>query len=218
MKRSVKEVCVRLGLLMIGILVTHFGIALFLLSYQGSAPFTTMLQGVSEKLGITVGTLHMLINVVLTVFFFFFIKGYVKIGTVLCALTSGYVIDASTLLLTPIFTPDLAFPLQLCVAAAGCVILAWGLTFIISSDAGTGANDLITVILADKIPNAQFRWCRIGTDVFFAIIGFFTGGILGIGTLFCVFLVGPTAQFFMPSSKKFVAKTLTHFHVETIKS
>ena len=41
------------------------------------------------------------------------------------------------------------------------------------------------------------------TDGCFVLIGFLLGGIFGIGTIICVFVVGPVAQIFMPYAERF---------------
>ena len=57
----------------------------------------------------------------------------------------------------------------------GCVILAAGMSIVINSNAGTGPNDLVAVILSDKIEKVEFRWVRVGCDLFFVVLGFFLG-------------------------------------------
>lgn len=73
---------------------------------------------------------------------------------------------------------------------------------VINSNAGTGPNDLVAVILSDKLPAIQFRYVRIGCDVFFVALGYLLGGTVGAGTLVAVCLTGPLVQFFLPRTKK----------------
>ena len=72
----------------------------------------------------------------------------------------------------------------------GCVILAAGMSIVINSNAGTGPNDLVAVILSDKIEKVEFRWVRVGCDLFFVVLGFFLGGTVGAGTIVAVCLQG----------------------------
>lgn len=48
----------------------------------------------------------------------------------------------------------------------GCVILSIGMSIVIKSNAGTGPNDLIAIILTDKLQKFQFRWVRMTCDLF----------------------------------------------------
>ena len=40
--------------------------------------------------------------------------------------------------------------LRFCMLVAGCVILAFGMTMVIRSDAGTGPNDLVALVISEK--------------------------------------------------------------------
>ena len=87
-----------------------------------------------------------------------------------------------------------------------CILLA-GLTIVIKSDAGTGPNDLVAVVLSDKL-HRSFSVVRLVVDGAFAAIGFSLGGTLGAGTIVCVALVGPVAGIFLPVSEKLVSSIL----------
>ena len=100
-----------------------------------------------------------------------------------------------------------ASPMALRIGAmvAGCVIIALGKAIVIMSDAGSGPNDLFSLIVSDAInkgKHIEFRWIRIATDVLFAAVGFALGGVLGVGTLVTAFLTGPVVQVFLPPCKK----------------
>jgi len=87
----------------------------------------------------------------------------------------------------------------------GCVILAFGMTIVIKSQAGTGPNDLVAVVISDKAKK-KFGTVRILVDVSFALAGLLLGGTVGLGTVICACLVGPTAQIFMPWSEKLCSR------------
>ena len=69
----------------------------------------------------------------------------------------------------------------------GCVILSIGMSIVIKSNAGTGPNDLIAIILTDKLQKFQFRWVRMTCDLFFVILGYILGGTVGVGTVIAAF-------------------------------
>ena len=85
----------------------------------------------------------------------------------------------------------------------GCVILAFGMTIVIRSEAGTGPNDLVAVVLSEKL-RKPFGPTRVIVDLLFAGAGYLLGGTVGLGTLICAFVVGPAAQLFMPFSQRLV--------------
>ena len=90
----------------------------------------------------------------------------------------------------------------------GCVILSLGMSIVINSNAGTGPNDLVAVILTDKLGCVQFRWVRMACDVSFVVLGFILGGTVGVGTVVAVFLTGPLVQFWLPKTKKVIRAIL----------
>ncbi|MCQ2466686.1 MAG: hypothetical protein MJ166_04120 [Clostridia bacterium] len=42
----------------------------------------------------------------------------------------------------------------------GCVILAFGMTIVFKSDAGTGPNDLVAIVISDKL-RLKFSLVRV---------------------------------------------------------
>ena len=84
------------------------------------------------------------------------------------------------------------------------------MTIVIKSEAGTGPNDLVSVVVSDKT-RRPFSIVRVGVDFVFVLIGWLLGGAFGIGTLICAFLVGPAAGLFMPRSEKIVKAVLLRF-------
>ena len=87
----------------------------------------------------------------------------------------------------------------------GCIILSLGMAVVINSEAGTGPNDLIAIVLSDKIAKIEFRWIRVLCDIVFVTFGWLLGGTVGIGTIVAVFLTGPLVQFWLPITKRLIA-------------
>ncbi len=207
----------RLALLFVGVTIAHFGVTLFLLSNLGSDPFNVLVQGCFRGLSsatglafITHGRVHILLCAVIIVALLFIDRRYIKIGTFVCMIIGGPIIDVFTWMLSPIFARMSGMPVRIILVVLGCVILAFGMTIVINSDAGTGPNDLVSVVLADKIKK-KFSVVRIITDAVFVLIGWLLGGTVGVGTLVCMFLVGLVAGVFLPVNKKLVAKIVNRF-------
>lgn len=196
---------VRVVLLLVGLTVAHLGVTLFLQANLGSDPFNVLIQGLHRAIpwpdAITHGIVHMGVCFLIILVLLFVDRSYILIGTLLCMVLGGPIIDVFTLLLGPVIHSQSHILLRLCALVAGCVILAFGMTIVIKSDAGTGPNDLVAVVISDK-SGKKFGVIRIVVDVGFALIGLLLGGTLGLGTVICAFLVGPTAQLFLPISEK----------------
>lgn len=202
--RDVKDWIIALVMLLLGLTTAHLGVTLFLLSALGTDTFTVFIQGLSVLSGLTVGTVHVIVLCILMVVMVLATKGYVKPGTVVCAFCGGPIIDFFTWLFGGYINADAMMVVRLLSMLGGCVILSAGVSIVINSNAGAGPNDLVAVILSDKIEKVEFRWVRVGCDMFFVVLGFLLGGTVGIGTIVAAFLTGPLVQFWLPRTKKLV--------------
>ncbi|MDM8238707.1 hypothetical protein QUW63_06270 [Pseudoflavonifractor phocaeensis] len=215
-RRSLREMAVRVVLLLLGLWIAHLGVTLFLQTNLGSDPFNVFVQGLFRALpwpdwaGMTHGRVHLLVSLLIMVVLLVVDRSYVGIGTVLCMALGGPIIDVYTLWLSPFLNETLPLAVRVPLLAVGCVILAFGMTIVIRSQAGTGPNDLVAVVLSDK-SGKPFGPVRIGVDLTFALVGFALGGVVGVGTIICAFLVGPAAQLFFPVSEKICVCVLNQF-------
>lgn len=213
MKRNLKEMMIRVILLLGGLVIAHLGVTLFLLADLGADPFNVLIQGLFRTLSkqpvlsfLSHGYTHIAICFLIILILLIVDKTYIKIGTILCMVCGGPIIDFFSLILAPLFL-QMPFALKVVMLGIGCVILACGMTIVIKSDAGTGPNDLVAVVISDKIKK-KFGVIRILVDATFVLAGFLLGGVVGLGTIICAGLVGPVAGVVMPYSEKLVNKVL----------
>lgn len=204
----------RLIILLIGLTIAHLGVTLFLLSNLGSDPFNVLVQGIHNTITklpfmgfLSHGNTHMAICFLIIIVLLFVDRSYIKIGTIVCMVCGGPIIDVFDRLLRGIINESNPFILRLVILAAGCVILAFGMTIVMKSDAGVGPNDLVAISISDKL-HKKFGIVRIIVDFSFVLIGFLLGGVAGIGTIICAFLVGPVAEIFLPFHEKWIKKVV----------
>lgn len=217
MKRSIKELILRVVILLVGLTIAHLGVTLFLLTDLGADPFNVLVQGIFRTISgaagmakLTHGYTHIAICFLIILVLLIVDRSYIKIGTILCMVCGGPIIDFFTRILQFMFAQERTLWFKLPVLALGCVILAFGMTIVIKSDAGTGPNDLVALVISEK-SHKKFGIVRIIVDVSFVIVGFVLGGSFGIGTIVCACLVGPVAGFFLPQSEKIVERILHKF-------
>lgn len=202
---------------MVGLTIAHLGVTLFLLTNLGSDPYNVLVQGVYRTLSnltgwefLTHGRVHIALCFLIILILLATDKTYIKIGTVLCMIFGGPIIDIFTLILKPVVTESSPLAYKLIILALGCVILAYGMTIVIKSDAGTGPNDLIAVVISDKTKQS-FGIVRVITDISFVLAGFLLGGSVGLGTVICAACVGPVANIFLPINEKLIQKVYILF-------
>ena len=213
-KRGIKEWIFRSLILVIGLVIAHLGVTLFLLSNLGADPFNVFVQGLFRIISsvipsdlITHGRTHMAVCLIIIFILLFVDKSYIKIGTVICMVCGGPIIDFFTWLLGLFLAGEQPLWGRILMLVSGCVILAYGMTIVIKSDAGTGPNDLVAVVISDKTKK-KFGIIRLVVDGVFAAIGFLLGGVLGAGTIVCIALVGPVAGVFLPINERMINKLL----------
>jgi len=212
MKRSLREYILRLLFLLIGLVIAHLGVTLFLLTDLGADPFNVFIQGIFRTLGpllpvLTHGYTHAAVCILIMLILLFLDRSYIKAGTLVCMIFGGPIIDLFTRLLGTFIHPGSPFVLRLFTLALGCIILAFGMTIVIKSDAGTGPNDLVAIVLSEKL-SRPFGPVRILVDICFVASGFLMGGAVWIGTIISAFLVGPVAGIFLPYSEKLIRTQL----------
>lgn len=219
-KRTLKEILLRIVILFIGLTIAHLGVTLFLLADLGADPFNVLIQGLfrtaQSLTGWTVlthGRVHMTICFLIILVLLITDRRYIKIGTVLCMICGGPIIDFFTLLLGGLIHSGNPFAARILVLAAGCVILAFGMTIVMKSDSGVGPNDLVAIVISDKL-GQSFSITRIVVDVCFVAAGFLMGGAVGVGTIICAALVGPVAGIFLPHSERIVERIIASANVQ----
>ena len=213
MKNNLRLWIPRVVLLLVGLTIAHLGVTLFLQADLGSDPFNVLIQGLFRKISwpetipVTHGWVHVGVSFLIILVLLFVDRSYIRIGTLLCMILGGPIIDMFTLVLENVIHSGSPMVWRVASLVLGCVILAFGMTIVIKSQAGTGPNDLVAVVISDKA-RWKFGIVRIVVDVCFALAGFLLGGTLGLGTIVCACLVGPTAQIFLPISEKICGKFL----------
>lgn len=194
-------------ILCVGLVIAHLGVTLFMLTDLGADPFNVFIQGLTRFTPFSHGITHMCICFLIILILLFLDRSYIKTGTLVCMAIGGPIIDGFTWLLGGLINGSLYLPVRLLFVTAACLILAFGMTIVIQSDAGTGPNDLVAVVLSDKIKK-NFGVVRVIVDFAFVLIGVILGGKFGIGTLVCAFVVGTAAGFFLPFVKRLVDRVL----------
>lgn len=205
-----KKWITKIIVLMLGLTIAHLGCTLFILSNLGNDPYNVLIQGLFRSLSnitgwafLTHGRVHIVICAIIVIVLLIVDKSYIKIGTLLCMIFGGPIIDMFTVMIGGFITDGMVS--RVVAMALGCVILAFGMTIVIKSDCGTGPNDLVAVVISDKLKK-NFGVIRIIVDFTFVAVGFLLSGTVGIGTVVCAFLVGPVANIFMPFNEKWINK------------
>lgn len=185
--KKLSEIIKKLLLFLMGMSIIQFGVALFLRMNIGSDPFTVFTQGLANTLNnlgmnVTTGTANRIILVVLFSIILLLNKNHIKIGTIICVIGVGPIIDLGIRIVSILPVESYSYLLKMFLIALGCFIIAIGFSILSATKVGVAPNDIIPFIIKERI-NCEYRWIRICMDAFLLIGGFMLGGTVGVGTI-----------------------------------
>ncbi|MGL5312469.1 MAG: YczE/YyaS/YitT family protein [Peptostreptococcaceae bacterium] len=193
----------RLTLFFVGMSIIQFGVALFIQTNIGSDPFTVFTQGLANMLNVTTGTANRIILVVVFAVIVLVERKHIKIGTLICVIGVGPIIDMSVNIVSNFPIGTYGYIAKVGLVVLGCFIIAVGFSLLSSTNVGVAPNDIVPFILQDKL-KAEYRFVRMGLDATFLVSGFLLGGIVGLGTVIAMLVTGPFIQVCLPYGEKFV--------------
>ncbi len=195
----------RIGLLYVGLILFGFSLALLIRSDLGLAPWDVFHQGVSERTGLSIGTVTIIVSGVVLLAWIP-LRERLGVGTVSNAIVVGLAVDASLALL-----PDLdnvgwrVIGLGIGIGLNG---VATGMY--VGAGLGPGPRDGLMTGLAkprrgrERSPKGgraaapSIRLVRTSIEVVVLLAGIVLGGTFGIGTIVFALAIGPLAQRFIP--------------------
>ncbi|MDY2883350.1 MAG: DUF6198 family protein [Romboutsia timonensis] len=205
--KKLSETIKKILIFLLGMSIIQFGVALFLRMNIGSDPFTVFTQGLANTLNnlgmnVTTGTANRIILVVLFSIILLLNKNHIKIGTIICVIGVGPIIDLGIRVVSVLPVESYSYLLKMFLIALGCFIIAIGFSILSATKVGVAPNDIIPFIIKERI-NCEYRWIRICMDAFLLIGGFMLGGTVGVGTIIAMATTGPFIQLCLPYGQKF---------------
>ncbi|MEE8807572.1 MAG: hypothetical protein SOI44_04020 [Lactimicrobium sp.] len=185
----------RLAGMIVGNVILALGIALFRFSCTGNDAYTAMNIAISNKIGWQLGNWQLLVNIALLVVEFLAGRQYIGWGTIVNGALLGYMVTFFYNLLCAGFSLPVAFLAKIVVMLVAMVITSYGSSLYQASNEGIAPYDYAAICLRDHLHLPYFG-CRVFTDALCALIAWLSGGLIGIGTLVCTFLLGPLISLF----------------------
>ena len=167
--------------------LTLFGIGegLLVVSSSGASPWTVLAQGISLSVGFSIGTITLILSIAV-LFLWIFLNQKPGIGTVLNALIIAMMID---LCIKFVPTPE-NFISQISLAIIAVITVGLGGGIYLVANLGPGPRDGLMVGIQQKT-NLPIALVRVIIEITVVSIGWYLGGVVGIGTLLFAFGIGP---------------------------
>jgi uncharacterized membrane protein YczE len=173
-------------LLFCGCVVLGVGVAMLLTADLGSDGYSTFVNGIAIRTGITFWIANLLVGVTLVVLAAAR-RVYPGLGTVVQVVLVGVTVSV---LLDLIDTPDGVVP-RLFLLAAAFPVLALGIVVYLGSHTGAGPAEAAALAWD---PPVAFKWSYSAVQGGGALAGWFLGATIGLGTLAVILLLGPAVD------------------------
>ena len=171
--------------LVFGLILFGLGETLLITANAGVSPWTVLAQGISIKTGYSIGITTFIVSISV-LFLWIPLKQKPGIGTILNTIIVSVVIDIS---LPYLPNPESIF-LQLLQIIFAVIIVGLGSGFYLIANLGPGSRDGLMTGL-QRITNKPISLIRAIIEISVVIIGWYLGGVVGIGTIVFALGIGP---------------------------
>ena len=174
--------------LVLGLILFGVGETLLITANQGVSPWTVLAQGLSFQFNLSIGVTTFIVSIIV-LFFWYPLKQKPGLGTLLNVILISIVIDLST----PILPYPKTLFYQIIQSVIAVLIVGIGSGFYLTANLGPGPRDGLMTGL-QKLTDKPIALIRTILEVSAVLIGFYFGGVVGIGTLLFAFGIGPAVS------------------------
>ncbi len=186
---------------LVGVAVLGLGSAVLRVAQVGVDPFTAANIGVSNTIGLDLGTYQLICNAVLLIPIFFFGRMYIGIGSIINMVMTGYFVQWFSALLSPLVPGEPTKLVQAAMFVVGITLFAAGASMYMTAALGNSPYDAIAPIIVDHT-HLPYRVVRVAQDLAFVTLALVFHGQVGIGTVMTAFFAGPLIDFFTEKVNK----------------
>jgi uncharacterized membrane protein YczE len=169
----------------LGLVLFGLGESLLIASGAGVSPWTVLAQGIASKTSWSIGFTTMIVSF-LILLLWVPLRQKPGIGTILNALIIAFMIDFSLAWLP---YPEAGI-WQLAQAAVGVLMVGIASGIYLTANLGAGPRDGLMTGL-QSVTGLPIASIRIALEVTVVSLGWYLGGVVGVGTLMFAFGVGP---------------------------
>ena len=185
---NLKPKSITLIYLILGLILFGLGETLLITANAGVSPWTVLAQGISVKTGYSIGITTFIVSISVLCLWIP-LKQKPGIGTILNTIIISVVIDVSL----PYLPSPESFYLQILQVIIGVLIVGLGSGFYLIANLGPGPRDGLMTGL-QKTTNLPIALIRTIIEISAVIVGWYLGGVVGIGTILFAFGAGPSVS------------------------
>ena len=174
--------------LVLGLSLFALGETLLITANQGVSPWTVLAQGISFQTNLSIGVTTFIVSLIVLILWYP-LKQKPGLGTILNIVLISIIIDLSI----PILPYPKSFLFQIIQSILAVFIVGLGSGFYLTANLGPGPRDGLMTGL-QSLTNQPISLIRTVIEVSAVSLGFYLGGIVGIGTLLFAFGIGPAVS------------------------
>ena len=171
--------------LILGLILFGLGETLLITANAGVSPWTVLAQGISIRTGYSIGLTTFFVSIGVLCLWIP-LRQKPGIGTILNTIIISVVIDVS---LPYLPAPETIF-LQILQIISAVVIVGLGSGFYLIANLGPGSRDGLMTGL-QIMTNKPISLIRAIIEISVVIVGWYLGGVVGIGTIVFALAIGP---------------------------
>lgn len=182
--------------IIISILLTGLGVALFVHANLGSDTLTVFVDGLHRVLDCSYGAASRIYNLIVLVIALIVSRKNIGWATIVYALSVGFTMDYFEKLLQPLQIQNADMITRLICVCLGQICFGITYALLIKYRRGMNQIDAISYAIVDKT-GISFKWVRTGMDVLLLTSGWLLGGVVGVGSIIAMTTTGVLVDFIL---------------------
>ena len=182
---NLKPKFITLLYLILGLILFGLGETLLIAANAGVSPWTVLAQGISIKTGYSIGLTTFFVSLGVLCLWIP-LRQKPGIGTILNTIIVSVVMDVSL----PFLPAPETILLQTLQIISAVVIVGLGSGFYLIANLGPGSRDGLMTGL-QRMTNKPISLIRAIIEISVVIVGWYLGGVVGIGTIVFALTIGP---------------------------
>ncbi|PGT79086.1 YitT family protein [Bacillus sp. AFS040349] len=193
---------IRILFYLIGLFLMGFGVTLTIKADLGAGAWDALNVGLSNVIGLTVGSWVIIIGVILIFINALIVRGKPKLLAVVTILLIGFSVDFWLIVvMNKVHLSTLV--LQVISLIAGIILIAIGVAMYLQTKFPANPIDQLMISLHERF-HLNFMIAKTIGEVTALILAFILQGPIGIGTIIITFLIGPMIQWLnKPMTKRY---------------
>lgn len=186
---------ITLIMMILGITLIGFSVAIFRLIAFGTDPYSAMNLGFTNIFPLSYGTMQLAVNLVLLLFQLRFAKKTMGVGSFINLILLAYMSDYFLYVLKTVPINYELLEIRILLLLISLICLTFAISLYTISDLGIAPYDCLSVFMSEKW-GIKYHWCRIMTDSTCIAFAFMLDSEIGIITLFLALCTGPFVSYF----------------------